>query len=437
MGSVINPTLMRGQLDPNPVWRPPGGQGPVDLSGRLTPDVFPPRPGGLGIIPTGDGRGVQGLIQQVGGGGGPGYGLVQQGMAGMGTLQGGIGGGISPGMEGFRGYGDLRQGYQGPGNLSSIPMGDILGAYGQFIQQRMGGVNAAMQGALQQIQNNQNNRVPRLVESGQGVMAPQPPQSQQAQQPTAPAVPPTTAPPTQVAPPPVAPPPPVSPGVPGTGLNGDTAMGDLLKELTSEYQQALDSGNAANESRYKDILERYEKRTGEGIGSLRDSGRLEAVDIDARNTAIQQGYQDRWDRALGSAEGLGDQAREDVNRRYDQLAASQRQSLISRGLGNTTVVDTTTRGLESQRGEELRRLEEGLRREKIGYDTSLSGDALGFQERGAGALTNLSRDMRQQLLAWFLGTSGDTLRFMENRTDSGPNLANLMTLSKALGGGSL
>jgi hypothetical protein len=121
-----------------------------------------------------------------------------------------------------------------------------------------------------------------------------------------------------------------------------------LGTLAGAYQSAQDEARAANEERYKNIL---------------------------------AGYDDRWNRAMGQLEGVGNQQREDMNRRYDNNKGEIAQSLVARGMSNSTVKDNIEAGNERERNQASNRLEEALTRERLGYDTGLQGDLLQFMER--------------------------------------------------------
>lgn len=118
--------------------------------------------------------------------------------------------------------------------------------------------------------------------------------------------------------------------------------------LSASYQKALDESKAANLQRYADI---------------------------------DKGYSDRFASAMSTMEGLGDQERADISSRYRGLQSSQQQDLTSRGLTGTTILPTMQQGVAQQETAAQGRLGERLRREKLGYQTQLSGEQLAFQER--------------------------------------------------------
>lgn len=88
-------------------------------------------------------------------------------------------------------------------------------------------------------------------------------------------------------------------------------IADVIKQVQTKY----DAANAANELRYKQIVGTSDPATGAFTGGL--------------------------------LENLGNTQRSDNAIRYTQARAGADQSLISRGLGNTTIRDSVQRGLLS------------------------------------------------------------------------------------------
>lgn len=134
----------------------------------------------------------------------------------------------------------------------------------------------------------------------------------------------------------------------GGGMGGGGIGGGGSGDLVSEYQQALNRANQANEARYRDAL---------------------------------SGYQSRYQRGMDMLNGLGQQEAKDINEMYDNQAAKTKGDLIGRGLGNSTVMNTMLAGVERERAAELGRLNERVRQQAIGTDAGLSGDTLSFMER--------------------------------------------------------
>jgi len=120
------------------------------------------------------------------------------------------------------------------------------------------------------------------------------------------------------------------------------------KQLQDEQQTAQDEAKATNESRYTDILAKYGTR---------------------------------YNTAMSSLQGLGDQAKKDVGATYRRAGASANQSLINSGLHSTTIAPAVSNQIARQETDALGRVNESLRRERLGYQTGMSKEMLDFMER--------------------------------------------------------
>lgn len=199
----------------------------------------------------------------------------------------------------------------------------------------------------------------------------------------------------------------------GGGSGGGGSGGVSPYDLPGQYQQAYNEAKLANEQRYNDILSQYMQRQENMTGI--QSGQTDDV---------LNGYENRYQRGMNNLQGLGDQEKRDTSQRYTNLAAQNQQDLTSRGLTGTTILPTMRQGVAREESDALSRVNERLQRERLGYDASLSGDALSAQERMYG---------RQN--EGYLGTSGDTLGFMERRSDTYPDFNQLAALGQQYGAG--
>ncbi len=118
--------------------------------------------------------------------------------------------------------------------------------------------------------------------------------------------------------------------------------------LMSQWQQARDDANAANEERYKNIKGRYENRR---------------------------------TRALSTLDQQTNQDRADIDERYENQAQAEQQNLVARGLVGSTLLPQAQRAVERERSAAHNRLSDQRLGRRIGYDTGLEGDLLGFMER--------------------------------------------------------
>lgn len=120
------------------------------------------------------------------------------------------------------------------------------------------------------------------------------------------------------------------------------------QEAEGKLQTSVDEAKAANLKRYEEIL---------------------------------GGYDTRYSEAIGSLEGLGDAERSAVQRAYGRSEASQLSGAVKQGLVGTTVPAALTRQNTTAMANALGLVNERINRQKIGLQTSLSGEKLGFQER--------------------------------------------------------
>jgi hypothetical protein len=160
------------------------------------------------------------------------------------------------------------------------------------------------------------------------------------------------------------------------GENFNAMLGDLQRNNALDLQQ------------YGNLFSR----------SMGDYGAMSNKLMGAYDQALSpvlQGMRDRYTRNMGTLEGMGTQQRKDLNQQYNNLQSQTNQQMLNMGLGNSTVAASMQAGNERQRADAFGRLEEGLRRERIGYDTALSGDLLNTQSGIAGNRMNLLSGLEQ------------------------------------------
>jgi len=145
--------------------------------------------------------------------------------------------------------------------------------------------------------------------------------------------------------------------------------GGATASLWANYQQKMHEANEENKRRYNELVGLYDQRRA---------------------------------RSMAEIDKMSGQETADVNKRFDQMQGAQQQSLMDRGLGNTTVVEATKRGVEADRSADLRRL----------------GDLVAQRRREA--------DIQPDL---------DKLQFMERRTDAAPQMDMMAQLAMKAGAG--
>jgi hypothetical protein len=170
-----------------------------------------------------------------------------------------------------------------------------------------------------------------------------------------------------------------TPASSGTGATAANATQNNIATIAQAYDEAQRRNEDLNEQRYRDIL---------------------------------SGYGSRFDRNMGTLEGMGESERSSINKRYDATLGANLQDAVSRGLTGTTVLPGMKALTERERTQALGDLDERLRRERIGLDTNLSGDTLSFMERRE----DVGPDLNQMIgLAEALGQAGDN----NNATNQG------------------
>ena len=187
----------------------------------------------------------------------------------------------------------------------------------------------------------------------------------------------------------------------------------FLKKLYKSYQKQHDRANKANEKRYSQILDGYNKR-----------GKV----TDAQLRALQQmqtaGYSSMYNQVLGQVDKMGHQERRDIESRYHDASTKGHQDLVSRGFAGTTVLPTMKMGYRREANEQQGRLNDRLAALRATATQSTLGAQLGAQQQiglaRAQATTN---------------NSGAQLGFMERRNDTGPDFSQLATLAQGMGSG--
>src|SRR5687767_11278875 len=128
-----------------------------------------------------------------------------------------------------------------------------------------------------------------------------------------------------------------------------------------EYRAAFEQARAANEARYNQALAGYDALAATQANWKKSVGKM-------------------YNQIIADASNVGDSQRIQLGMQFDRQAARARQSLVDRGLGSTTVLDSAERGVGYDRALANIVLSDALSREKSGYS-----------ERKIGAMSNEQR----------------------------------------------
>lgn len=147
-----------------------------------------------------------------------------------------------------------------------------------------------------------------------------------------------------------------------------------LAALGPAYKSAYESARGFNEALY----------------GLSDTGyrNLAAFNTSAAE-AIQGGYTGLRDQVLGRISQTGQARATAIDDAYEQANAVSQQSLINRGLGNTTVLDSQRRSAVSDRERARTQLSNDLAEMTAGYQSNLGLAGLRSQEQLLGQGLNL------------------------------------------------
>jgi hypothetical protein len=136
------------------------------------------------------------------------------------------------------------------------------------------------------------------------------------------------------------------------------AAGNTKQQLLDEYKRAYGEAKSANETRYADIL---------------------------------AGYQDRYNRNMADIKTVGAQAESDTRKNYFDAMARNQQNLAARGMSGGTMGAVLDAGNTREMNADLNRLRDQLTQQRVGLDTQLSGDLLGFKERRTDSYPDLGQ----------------------------------------------
>lgn len=221
-------------------------------------------------------------------------------------------------------------------------------------------------------------------------------------------------------------------------MDGD----ERLATLMSQFEKGRLQAEAANESRYGELVSGYQNRADSVIGGVqRDAqgnitggvptyksvGQDYGVGLDA----VTGGYQTRESDVMSNFNQYGQQARQDIANNYTQQRATADQGLTNRGLGNTTVRSSVLGGVNSREQQDMGRFDQDLSKQRADMLGGLRGDTLGAQSQAVQGKAQFGTTQLGAMSDLF----GEPLGVKERRTDTGPSLADIANLSAQAGRG--
>ena len=203
-----------------------------------------------------------------------------------------------------------------------------------------------------------------------------------------------------------------------------------LQAFIADAQAQDDAANAANESRYEDILGvlgQGRDRIIENVGNygaetrgVIEDGRDRLISrVDEYGNETREEIESGRDRIMDRTEAYGESSRaegEDLrSRNMDRVAnygvaakydleeraaeslGNQRASLSGRGLGNSTIFDSFRQRNDRDLGNEVQRLSERVDSRSAEYDTALTNSIMDREERNVGQLSQYDSQFTGQM----------------------------------------
>lgn len=161
------------------------------------------------------------------------------------------------------------------------------------------------------------------------------------------------------------------------------------------------SANAANQARYDEGLAGLR---GMQEGILGADGILPQAERTSRGAIMQ---------AIESSANMGRSARRRVDQQEQQGMSDTQQSAISRGLGNTTILDS---------------LQRGVRQDANDARMDITDAEANRRSQLQMALANNNANFGMQAANMFRGTQGDITNFIAARNDVGPDMGQYANL---------
>lgn len=165
------------------------------------------------------------------------------------------------------------------------------------------------------------------------------------------------------------------------GGGGGTMFSGGVGNLGASYQNAYSNALEMNKANYGNVLKGYQD-TSEGMA--------------ANQGQIAQGYAGLDQRVLSGIDQIGGARRNEIADQYRAAQGNATQSLISRGLGNSTVVDSVNRGLQYDRQKSETQSADDLAGMRAGYQTQIGTNNLNFLD----AANRQRTDLGQNQLGW-------------------------------------
>lgn len=215
-----------------------------------------------------------------------------------------------------------------------------------------------------------------------------------------------------------------------------------LDSLVKSYTEAYNEGRLINDQRYDDLVVLYSAILEKSQNVYND---LEADDVvyeglvEALMASIAADHASYSTDVHGDLDDWGDSIRTQINAKFDNRVSSERQTLVDKGLYNTTVWTTTASGIERERALAISDFEDKYIQQKLALKHKVYGELTAMRGRVMAARDRLRDTLHNSMDRRLTARNAivEALsRFVEARTDSYPDLSEIGKLASALGAGS-
>ena len=217
-------------------------------------------------------------------------------------------------------------------------------------------------------------------------------------------------------------------------LKAEKALQDLIDQSTEGYNW----GRKMNDQRYDDIVTIYSvllDKTEDTLASLDGDDDYAADKIDGVLDLLPADYEEHAADPDIDLDAYGTAQRARINLQYDNLLTTLKQSLIQRGIYNTTVYNTDVIGIEGERTIALNAFEDDLMRLKADMAHKLYDQKITMRQGviNAAERWKAQRSNGMDRLALQSKITIAMLSFMERREDTYPDLNNINQLAATFG----
>ncbi len=190
------------------------------------------------------------------------------------------------------------------------------------------------------------------------------------------------------------------------GPAGNPYQGGGIGNLGNAYQTSYNTALGQNQAMYNNVLQGYQQTMAKQTSA---------------QDAIAGGYSNLYNTVLGGIQGIGASQQQNIQDTYAQQKGATQQSMVSRGLGNTTVSDSAQRGLTLDEQKAQIALQNQLAQLQAGYQSSLG--LAGLNQANTANMQNT-------------GLAGQQLGWMNSVTAQYPNTAAYNQLAQMSGAAS-